>query len=225
MLPDPLDAVLLDFDHTLSHFGDFVRWDDARVEMLAVYRAAGVPEAFLQAHGGALSLYRDVAASGLLPDPQMRDVQREASRLLERFENEAVPLAAMLPVAIHFVRRLPGLGLRAGIVTSNTAPVVSAVLERDSVAAAVDVVVGRNDVALLKPSPEGILRACKALSVPCERCIYAGDSADDIRAAREAGMPGFGIRHGMSSDQELRRAGAAAVFDGLGELLELIAVR
>jgi len=223
MLPDPLSAVLLDFDHTLSHLGHFVRWDDARNEMLPVYRAAGLPEPFLQTHDGALNLYREVAASGLLPEPRMREVQREASRVLEAFELEAVPQAPLLPAAVDFVRRLPGLGLRAGIVTSNTVELVSASLERDGLAAAFEAIVGRNEVALLKPSPEGILRCCEAMALAPERCIYAGDNSADIEAARAAGMPGFGIRDGNSSEEDLLRAGAAAVFDDLAGLLDLIA--
>jgi hypothetical protein len=61
------EAVLLDFDHTLAHLGSFIRWEDARSALLPLYREAGVPEEFLQAHEGALGLYRDVAAADALP--------------------------------------------------------------------------------------------------------------------------------------------------------------
>jgi len=139
MMPDRLEAVLLDFDHTLMHMGQLVRWEDARHELLPLYRASGGPEPFLQAHAGALKLYGEVAACGLLP------------------------------AATTFVRRLPELGLRAGIVTSN-AVVVSAIIARGGLTATFDTAVGRDDVRLPKPSPEGLLRCCEAMGVTPQWC-------------------------------------------------------
>ena len=86
MLPACLKVILLDFDHTLAHLGTYVRWADARRELLPLYRAAGVPESFLQAHGGSLDLYGEVASSGLLPAADLADVQWRASRIIEAFE-------------------------------------------------------------------------------------------------------------------------------------------
>jgi len=222
MLPNHLEAVLLDFDRTLAHLGGFVRWEDARHELLPLYRASGVPDSFLQTHEGALSLYGDVAASGLLTEAKLRETQRQASRILETFEAEAIPRSSVLPAAIEFVARLPQLGLRAGIVTSNTIEVVCAILERDGVTAVFEAIIGRDDVHRLKPSPQGLLRCCERMGVAPERCIYVGDSASDIEAAHSAGMPGIGLREGNSSDAELMEAGAEAVFDDLGGLLEVL---
>lgn len=190
--------------------------------MLPLYRASGLPERFLEAHDGALDLYRHVAVSGLLPEAELREVQRQASRALEAFEAEAIPRTFVLPVAIEFVRRLPELGLRTGIVSSNTVSVVTAVLERDGLVAAFEAVVGRGDVSCLKPSPEGLLLCCEAMGVAPRRCCYAGDSKSDIEAARAAGMAGFGVRAGVSSDTELTEAGAQAVFDDLGGSLGVL---
>ncbi|MEX2245540.1 MAG: HAD family hydrolase [Dehalococcoidia bacterium] len=217
-----IDAVLLDFDHTIAHLGSFVRWEDARAELLPLYRASGVSEAFLQTHEGALSLYGAVAAAGVLPEAPLRETQRRASRVLEAFEREAATRVSVLPAASAFLRRLPELGLRAGIVTSNNMQAVRVILERDGVAAAIEAIVGRDDVARLKPSPEGLRLCCEAMSVAPERCIYAGDSVSDIEAALAAGMASFGVLAGMSSDAELSRAGAEAVFDDLGGLLGLL---
>jgi phosphoglycolate phosphatase len=222
MVREPLDAVLLDFDHTLAHVGQLVRWDDARAAMLPIYRRSGVAEEFLKLHGGALSLYGDIAASGLLPEEELRSVQQEASAVLERLEEETIPNAALIPAAIEFVRRLPSLELRTGIVSSNTAELVWSILERDGIATAFETIVGRGDVSRLKPSPEGLLLCCERMDVVPQRCIYAGDSVSDIEAAHAAGMAGFGVRGGVSPDVELERAGAAAVFDDLGGLQDVL---
>ncbi len=220
--PSRMEAVLLDFDHTLAHLGSFIRWEDARRALLSLYRAGGVPESFLETHEGALSLYRDLAASALLPERELRDVQGRASRVLAAFETEAIASTFVLPAAIEFVQRLPELELRAGIVSSNAVDVVSAILERDGLAPAFDTIVGRGDVLRLKPSPEGLLRCCDAMRVAPERSVYVGDSVSDIEASRAAGMAGFGVRGGMASDAELAHAGATAVFDNVGGLLSVL---
>ena len=213
--PNDLEAVLLDFDCTLADLGDFVLWEDARRKLLPLYQSRGVPRSFLEAHMGALSLYRDVAAAQLLPEVHLREVQQQASHLLDAFEAEAAPRTTLLPMAREFVARLPRLRLRSGIVTSNAADVVLGVLERQGVETVFGAIVGRGDVLRLKPSPEGLFRCCEQLGVAPERCIYVGDSASDMEAARAAGMRGFGVRGGMSSEAELASAGAETVADDL----------
>lgn len=52
-----------------------------------------------------------------------------------------------------------------------------------------DVVVTSSDVAIPKPSPEGLLQACARLAVEPAEALYVGDSLSDMQAARAAAMP------------------------------------
>jgi len=54
-----------------------------------------------------------------------------------------------------------------------------------------DPIVAMEDVANPKPAPDGLLRI--ALDHPGARLFYVGDSIDDARAARAAGVPFLGI--------------------------------
>src|ERR1017187_6061630 len=51
----------------------------------------------------------------------------------------------------------------------------------------IPVLVAYHDVRHRKPHPEAILLATSKLSIPPENCIYVGDDADDVAAARAAG--------------------------------------
>ena len=75
------------------------------------------------------------------------------------------------------------------------------------------------DVEAAKPEPDII---CAALEkVPdAERAVMIGDSTWDCEAARRAGVASVALLTGGFSEQELREAGAAAVFASLEELLE-----
>ena len=216
----PLRAVLFDFDHTLTDFGDHVRWADARPAVQHVYREAGVPDAFLEAHLGSITLYIAVGALEPLTGAALIEVQRLASAVLTEFEAEATTTTEALPGAPDVPAALARHGLRSAIVTSNAASVVRANLGRFGLESAFEVVIGRDQVARLKPAPEGLLAACRALGVPPAAAAYVGDSVADIEAASAAGMAAWGIATGPTSADDLWAAGAEIVFDTLEEVLE-----
>jgi phosphoglycolate phosphatase-like HAD superfamily hydrolase len=83
----------------------------------------------------------------------------------------------------------------------------------------IDVVVGRSEVTRLKPDPEGLLTACRLLDVAPSSAAYLGDATADIEAARNAGLRAGGVTTGLGSEEELRAAGATAVFATLGSVL------
>ena len=74
------------------------------------------------------------------------------------------------------------------------------------------------DVEAAKPEPDLI---CAALEkVPdARRSVMIGDSTWDCEAARRAGVTSVALLTGGFSEQELREAGAIAVFASIGELL------
>jgi HAD superfamily phosphatase len=71
-------------------------------------------------------------------------------------------------------------------------------------------VVGVDDVSKPKPHPEGILKIRDM--VPHKRVWYAGDTVDDARSARAAGVPFIGI----ASPAALRRDELIALFQNEG---------
>lgn len=77
------------------------------------------------------------------------------------------------------------------------------------------------DVAATKPEPDLVLAALgKAKG---SEGVMVGDSTWDCEAAKRAGVPTVTVLTGGFSEQELRDAGAAAVFDSIPGLLERLA--
>jgi phosphoglycolate phosphatase-like HAD superfamily hydrolase len=77
--------------------------------------------------------------------------------------------------------------------------------------------------APLKPDPAPVRLALKALGV--SRAWMLGDTPDDIRAARGAGVVPLGILPPGGGDlrrQALESAGAGAILNGIEELEEMI---
>ena len=210
-------ALLFDFDHTLADLGSHVRWGDARRESLAWYAERGVPREALGS--GTVSLYARVAASAALPAAELEETLRGAAAILERHEGEAIAKTRLLPGVREALGALEGSGLLTGVVSSNSREVVRAILERQGVAERFAVIVGREDVRLPKPAPEGLLLACERLGVAPGEAVYAGDNVADIEAANAAGMRACGVRGGDSGEDALREAGAVAILDGIEALV------
>ena len=75
------------------------------------------------------------------------------------------------------------------------------------------------DVESSKPAPDLLQVALKKLGASEDAdSVMIGDSVWDVEAAKNAGMPAFVVRSGGFGDDELRDAGAIAIFDTPADL-------
>ncbi|MBI2689477.1 MAG: HAD family hydrolase [Acidobacteria bacterium] len=82
-------------------------------------------------------------------------------------------------------------------------------------------VVGDDDVSKGKPDPEGLLRIVNAN--PARRHWYIGDTVDDARSARAAGIPFIGVGHRRDEGHAktvglMESEGAVAIIESINEL-------
>ena len=87
-------------------------------------------------------------------------------------------------------------------------------------------VVGVDDVSHPKPHPEGILKIREM--VPHRRVWYVGDTVDDARSAKAAGVPFIGVAapSGLRRDELIglfHSEGAQAVIGDINELEKVTA--
>ena len=75
------------------------------------------------------------------------------------------------------------------------------------------------DADATKPAPDLLQVALKKLgAAPDAPSVMIGDSPFDVQAAKNAGMPAIVVRSGGFGDDELRDAGAVAIYDTPGDL-------
>ena len=216
MFSRDLKAIVFDFDRTLAPLGNFVRWREALPLMREHYQKKGVPEEYLDgAPRGCFGLYGHVGRGDHLSPEELARTQQDVSEILARYEEVGIGRVELFSGAAELLRALPGMGLQAGIVSSNPRAVIEVVLRDEGVADCFGAVVGRDEVEQIKPLPEGMKRCCELLGVRPEDCIGVGDNAGDIEASRAAGMPGVGVATGVSKPPELREAGAIEVFEDI----------
>lgn len=79
------------------------------------------------------------------------------------------------------------------------------------------------DVEASKPAPDLLHVGLQKLGAPPDApSVMIGDSVWDVEAAKRAGMPALVVRSGGFGDDELRKAGAAALYDTPADLAKAL---
>jgi phosphoglycolate phosphatase-like HAD superfamily hydrolase len=83
-------------------------------------------------------------------------------------------------------------------------------------------IITRDEMAKLKPEPDGIIKALELLNVTREESIFVGDSVIDIQAAHKAGVTSVALSQGMSSAHVLAREEPDYLISKIEEVEDII---
>jgi 2-phosphoglycolate phosphatase len=103
---------------------------------------------------------------------------------------------------------LAAKGVPMGIVTSKRRDHSEAILEALGVRHHFRVVIGCEDVARMKPDPEGLRTAVAALGAAPGASLYVGDTRVDVKTAQGAGVPVAAVGWGTDPLDALQAEGA-----------------
>jgi HAD superfamily hydrolase (TIGR01509 family) len=147
---------------------------------------------------------------------------RIGDRARERWVREADPLmaeTALLPGARGLLVALKERGHRVVLASSGKPHHVERALDLLDARDLADGWTTSEDVEETKPAPDLLQVALKKIGEPVDALsVVVGDSVYDVEAARSAGMPAIVVRSGGFGDDELRDAGAVAIFDAPADL-------
>jgi HAD superfamily hydrolase (TIGR01509 family) len=148
--------------------------------------------------------------------------ERIGEKLRERWVAEADPLMdeiSLLPGARDFIVALKDRGHRVVLASSGKAHHVDRYLDMLDARDLADDWTTSDDVESSKPAPDLLQTALKKLGAPRDAAsVLVGDSVWDVEAAKNAGMPALVVRSGGFGEDELREAGAIAVYDTPADL-------
>ncbi len=107
-------------------------------------------------------------------------------------------------------------------ITTGTAPRVERFLTHYGVREHFTAVVGAQTTTRMKPHPEPLLYAAKAMGVEPAECLMIGDTTIDIRTGKSAGAQTVGVLCGFGTESELRRSGAGLILRTTSDLLAVL---
>ena len=112
---------------------------------------------------------------------------------------------------------LSRLGGKKSTATTKSTPTTKVVLERFGLLQFFDHVQGTDGIPA-KPNPDVLFKALEALGEPIERCLFVGDSAADMEAAKRAGMKSCAVTYGYGKRDDMDRWAPTYWIDHLQEL-------
>jgi HAD superfamily hydrolase (TIGR01509 family) len=133
----------------------------------------------------------------------------------EIHHGNAVKVVAGIVDVIDLARRL---GWRVGVFTGKGRRAAVFSLTDLGVWDRIEHLVSGSDVSRPKPDPEGVFLASKALGVPVDRILLAGDSPADVEAGKAAGCRTAAVLWAAFRPERLRRTGADFVCERVEEL-------
>ena len=214
-------AVIWDLDGTLiDSAADLAA---ALNELLLEHGARELPEAAVRPMigDGALRLVeRAFAATGTPLSVASRDMT--VRRFLRLYGENAVRDTRRFDGALAVMDRLASAGCVHGICTNKPHAIATVILERLGFAARTRAVVGGDSTPHNKPHPAPLVSCLRQLGVSRDHALMIGDSANDVLAARAAGLPVIVVGFGYSS-RPTRSLGADAVVERLDQLPAVIA--
>jgi HAD superfamily hydrolase (TIGR01509 family) len=212
----PLIAVL-DIDGTLI--------DSNYQHALAWYRA-------LRALGETFPVWRLHRLIGMGGDQLVSAIggdeleKRIGDEARSRQKEEVDPLIgemAPLPGARDLLLAIKERGHTLVLASSGQPEHVDAFLDMLDARDVADAWTTSGDVESSKPAPDLLQVALTKVGAPPDaRSVMVGDSTWDVQAAKNAGMPAIVVRSGGFGDDELKEAGAIALFDTPADLRDAI---
>ncbi len=209
-------TILFDLDGTLVEYN--IRGEDAKKEFINYIDSLGLGDNI----DNTLPL-------GLIIKQLSKGSQEKAKKLLEiandiykKYELEAADHTRPKEFVTEALSALREKKIKMAITTNNSKDAVMRSLNKAGLLRFIDVVVTRDDVTEIKPSPEMLIKAARLLNAPLNMCLHVGDSYVDVLAARSTGMMAVAVAGGVTTIDTLNKYHPHLVITDLRQLVYLL---
>ena len=224
---EPVDLIVFDMDGVLVDVGDSYR--ETIVRTVAHFTGREISRDLIQEYKNAGGWNNDWAltqriAADLGVEVDYDSVVRQFNRFFVGVKGDGlVRHERWIPSPSLFERLATRWGL--AIFTGRSRWELDLTLGRFGQGISFDPIVCADDVVHGKPAPDGLNLIRERH--PSARLIYVGDTVDDARSARSAGVPFIGVAAaGHSARDELLllflREGASAVVENVNEIEDFL---
>jgi len=216
-------GVIIDLDGTMvDTAGDFHAAINAMLKALGATPDMPAEEVVGYVGKGSENLVRRVL-DARLPPAQANSRFAEA---LEAYQRAYIAINGQYVNVYDGVREglaaLRDLGLALACVTNKPHDFTQPLLAQLGLTACFDLVYSGDTFPYRKPDPYPMLHVAEAFGLTPAEIVAIGDSENDARAARAAGMRVLAVPYGYNHGQPIQDAGADAIVDTLFAAAELI---
>ncbi|MFQ5508963.1 MAG: HAD family hydrolase [Leptospirillia bacterium] len=143
----------------------------------------------------------------IFPERTLEERRLLVDTIGKHYDGICAEQTVLYPGMGELLTRLAAAEVPLGVVTSKRRRHTERILNALGVRQHFRVVLGSDDVARMKPDPEGLLTAVQTLDVAAGEALYVGDTRIDIQTARAAGVAVAGVAWGTDGPEALQAAG------------------
>jgi HAD superfamily hydrolase (TIGR01509 family) len=207
------DAVIFDVDGTLvdTNYLHAVCWWEAfrqydrHVNMAAIHRAIGMGS--------------DKLLDYLLPDDRDHDADDDMRAAHRSLYGVFWTRLRAFDGAADLLRTCAHRGMKVVLASSASARELTALRAALDADDAITDATSSSETGESKPAPDIVELALERAGVAPDRAVFVGDAVWDVHACHKAGVPCVAVLTGGFGAEELREAGAVAIYEGPADLL------
>jgi len=218
-----IKAVVFDLDGTIIDFN--LDYRAARAEVIEFLGTQGFPRSLFSLNESVFEMLKKVEISMKNSGKNQKEfskLREKVLALLEKYEMESASSTTLIPGILETLKALKQMKLKLGLFTVNSKKSTNYILDSFRLKDYFDAVLTRDSVPTVKPNPVHLETALKKLRVKPTEAVVVGDSVWDMKSAQELHVFAIGVAYGVSTTEELTRAGANTLISSPTDLTELI---
>ena len=166
--------------------------------------------------GARVMLRLGLEATG--QSPSDAEIEQWFDVLLDYYWDHVADGSYPFPGVLAALEELRLAGVKLAVCTNKPHRLSNRLFEQLKMAPLFDAVLGGDSLAVRKPDARHILGTLEAIGVPADRAVMIGDSANDLNAARNAGLPVVLVTFGYTTTP-VQELGADVLIDHFDQLL------
>lgn len=162
---------------------------------------------------------RGLLGVGFSLTPEHAEYAAMREEFLDLYAQNLCVETTVFPGMHELLEGIESRGLAWGIVTNKAERFAIPLMERLQFGTRCACLIGGDTTGVLKPRPEPLLAASRAIGLEPAACMYVGDDRRDVEAGRAAGMKTIAVRYGYLNGGVPEAWGADFVIDAPQDLL------
>ena len=215
--------MIFDLDGTIIHFN--LNYKAVRAEVIQFLTKQGFPQSIFSMNESVFEMLKKMEIYMKNKGKRKQEIMKTKKAvfsLVSSHELEAARSTRLIPGVLETLKALRKKGLKMALFTLNGKKSVSYILKCFRLESFFDTVITRESVSAIKPDSAHLEAVLGKLNVKPEEGIVVGDSVWDMMCAHELNVIAIGVVTGISSLQELIRAGATYIASSFTDLPTLI---
>jgi len=216
--PLPVRMVMVDLDGTMINTAPDLA-DSVNLMLERMGREPWPLERVATWIGNGVSRLVKRALTGeMQAEPPADDYARAYPLFLAAYGERVSAKSRPYPGVVEGLNRLRDAGYQLACITNKAEAFTLPLLADLALDGYFSLVICGDTLAKKKPDPLPLLHACNHFGIQPAQGLLVGDSANDIQAARAAGMPVICVNYGYNQGVDLDTLEPEAVIDSLVEL-------